>query len=104
MYWNKSNFTWDFRCYKRLTLTWDVLKCRCGIRTCNLIAINTNMRCIEMAMNVMWCGYATGLTLTWDVLKYFLERSNMYNFYKINTNMRCIEMSQRESLPALAND
>ena len=25
-------------------------------------------------------------------IEIFLERSNMYNFYKININMRCIEM------------
>ena len=35
----------------------------------SLSMININMRCIEMALAVQQCGYATGLTLTWDVLK-----------------------------------
>ena len=39
------------RYVKWLTLTWDVLKCKCtGIVWINAVGININMRCIEIAM------------------------------------------------------
>ena len=89
MYWNTYKKKIDLY-IKRLTLTWDVLKCVCAdmcrgwhkininmrcieilVTTpfiCFHFAININMRCIEIAIYPEFRAYPR-LTLTWDVLK-----------------------------------
>ena len=54
-------------------------------------AININMRCIEIC-NYLNKQIASGLTLTWDVLKWY-NTKNKSTFFKININMRCIEIA-----------
>ena len=52
------------------------------------------MRCIEIAVLQYQPYHSTGLTLTWDVLKY----DKCYNIVctiKININMRCIEIRKQ---------
>ena len=79
--------------YRRLTLTWDVLKYLSHTRTTNdsptininmrcieitwiwqrkgtCRQININMRCIEIEKYKFFLDAPFGLTLTWDVLKW----------------------------------
>ena len=55
---------------KRLTLTWDVLKCVIETLLSILLMININMRCIEMLYDWVQDEQMMWLTLTWDVLKF----------------------------------
>ena len=68
MKWAKARTT--ARGQRRLTLTWDVLKWRyMTLMTWN-VAININMRCIEINIQMEHKEFHQGLTLTWDVLKF----------------------------------
>ena len=55
---------------QRLTLTWDVLKCKTStVKGVAENMININMRCIEMYPKLLGDAVTARLTLTWDVLK-----------------------------------
>ena len=69
MYWNQAIYSSAPQEY-RLTLTWDVLKCRALHSQRVKILININMRCIEIEKIFELCSHSFGLTLTWDVLKW----------------------------------
>ncbi len=58
-----------FTIYKRLTLTWDVLKYDDNDDSVIVVPININMRCIEILSGLYLPGCHERLTLTWDVLK-----------------------------------
>ena len=79
-------------------------------------SININMRCIEMFLMLQLLLLCIGLTLTWDVLKYFYVcLPNLWSKWLtltwdvlksapdiaglpatwININMRCIEIGER---------
>ena len=55
------------------------------------LAININMRCIEIEQYLLQKMEHKGLTLTWDVLKYNKLQFRRV-FKRININMRCIEI------------
>ncbi len=102
MYWNKASPLDDVVAVKRLTLTWDVLKC--GYRNCSGSAYNWLTLTWDVLKFKKACRQADRekrLTLTWDVLKLF----NLfwpYSITLININMRCIEMN--EGIPCLVKD
>ena len=77
-----------------LTLTWDVLKCLLDMLvTSSWLAININMRCIEIWKQKRRYSNHHRLTLTWDVLKFrWSHRQSTWN--EININMRCIEIKR----------
>ena len=52
------------------------------------------MRCIEMFAIIMSKANMSGLTLTWDVLKW-TEGGVVFQLKQININMRCIEIHSR---------
>ena len=57
--------------------------------------ININMRCIEMFKAYPKNYGGVGLTLTWDVLKWWYLNIIISTTIEININMRCIEMIKK---------